>query len=112
MAEEQITIPKQQLETLLDRLKGYEAKEAIMADTCFKAMETIGLIDPATNKVYDEVAKGENIFGRIIKTVKSKISVSDYFFNKEKFENELSEQFTFLKPLLEIGQEYANRKSK
>jgi len=87
---ETIQVPKEQLTILLDRLKGYEEKEKIMADTCFKAMETIGLIDPATNKVYDEVAKGENIFGRIIKTVKSKISVTQYFRNREKFEEELS----------------------
>lgn len=105
-----VSIPEAQLVVLIDRIKEYEENERILADGCFKAMDTIGLIDPATGKMFDEVKEGKNIFGRIIKTVKSKITVSDYFWNKEKFENDLSEQFNFLKPILEIGQRYADRK--
>lgn len=109
-AEKTVTIPEAKLIVLLDRIKEYEENETILADGCFKAMQAIGLVDPTTNKLFTEVKEGKNIFGRIIKHIKSEISFTDYFMNKEKFENDLTDKFNFLKPILEIGQKYADRK--
>lgn len=103
-------VPNEQLQMLMNQLDDYQRKEEEIATVCLKAMKTIGLADPVTGKMKPEANEGKGIFSILIKTFKDKISVTDYMFNKKKFEEDLAKEFDFLEPLLKIGSEYAAKK--
>lgn len=105
----QLVVDKQQLSDLLVQIREYESKETEIATVCLKAMRTIGLADES-GKMKQEAQEGKGIFKLLIGTFKEKISVSDYMFNRKKFEDDLAKEFDFLEPLLKIGSEYAAKK--
>ena len=107
--EKEIIVPKDQLQTLLEKINEYEKKEEEIATVCLKAMKTIGLADEH-GKMKPEADEGKGVFKILIATFKEKISVSDYMFNRKKFEADLAKEFDFLDPLLKIGADYAAKK--
>lgn len=107
--EKQLVVEKEQLAELLRQIAEYEAKEQQIATVCLKAMCTIGLADEH-GKMKPEAQEGKGIFKLLIGTFKEKISVSDYMFNRKKFEEDLAKEFDFLEPLLKIGSDYATKK--
>lgn len=107
--ETQLVVDKAQLTELLRQIAEFEAKEEQIATVCLKAMRTIGLADES-GKMKPDAQEGKGIFKILIDTFKEKISVSDYMFNRKKFEDDLAKEFDFLEPLLKIGSEYAAKK--
>lgn len=107
--EIEIIVPKDQLKKLIEQNTEYEKKEEEIATVCLKAMKTIGLADE-NGKMKPEADEGKGVFKILIATFKEKISVSDYMFNRKKFEEDLAKEFDFLDPLLKIGADYAAKK--
>jgi hypothetical protein len=103
MSENTITVPREQLQSLLDRLAEYEKDEAQIAACTTQMMETLGITP-------QDLSQGNISVMDIISRVKDKISITDLFINKKQFEKDLLHNFGFMKELLSVIQNYANRK--
>lgn len=112
MAEENklIEIPESKLIALIDRVKQLEANEEKIAEAALQALTVLGLIDEKTGDLKEDVKRGENIIGTVIRGLKDNISIADLIIPGKKTEETLAKKFSFLQTLLPIAEDYVNRK--
>lgn len=111
ITDKDITVKESKLAALLDRITEYEAKEDKIAECCFQALKVIGLVT-AEGQFIPELKEGKNVIGVIMHHIKDNFSFTEFLWNKKKAEADLAEKFSFLKDLLPLFKDYADRKQR
>ncbi|MBA2610543.1 MAG: hypothetical protein H0U95_01135 [Bacteroidetes bacterium] len=101
-------------EELLTELNECKAERAVLKKSVIEIMNLMGLIDPATGKMREEVATGEESFmpgmlkalGDTI-TLLTKASAPEWMGGL-KYKEQLAAKFAFIAPLLPIINKYNN----
>lgn len=108
-----INIPMDEYKDLLKNLKESEEERAVLKASVIKIMELMGLIDPATGKMKEEIASGEESFipGMLkalsdVVSLLTKSSVPSWMGGGAKAKKQLADKFDFIAPLLPIINKY------
>lgn len=112
--KEQALELQQQIYSLQQELKEAQDERAILKKSVIKIMDLMGLIDPATGKMKEEIASGEESFvpgmlkalGDVVMLLTK--SSAPKMFGGDKAKAQLVEKFDFIAALLPIINKYNN----
>lgn len=111
---EQITISKDKLNSLLDKIDEKEAEIQALYNGSIKVMELVGLAE--NGKIKSECfEEGANAIGEVIKggsSIMSLVMQSQTPFIGKKAEAKLMEKFSFFKDLIPLFIKYGNQYGK
>lgn len=105
-----IQVPEQELQDLLKQNKDFKADKEVLHDCIVKIMDLLGIVDPATGKVKEEIVSGEESFiPSLLKSVGDLMSLmtqSTIPLIGKKAKVKLEEKFDFIKTLIPIIQKH------
>jgi hypothetical protein len=104
-----------QIAALEAQLLEAQEERKILKSAVIKIMDLMGLIDPQTNKMREEIASGDESFvpgmlkslGDVVQLLMK--SNAPKMFGGEKAKEQLAQKFDFIAPLLPIINKYNNQ---